>query len=76
VFSYLYVKKVPQDHLQIWKFHMYEPDMLATAMKDAIDLWRDNRDEYKAYCKMAFEHAKKWDYHITYAKMLELLGLS
>jgi len=75
VFSYLYVKDVKQDNLQVWKFHMYEPDMLAESMRDAIDTWKNDPDEYAHYREMAFKHAKKWDYHKTYAKMMELLGV-
>jgi hypothetical protein len=44
-------------------------------MAFAIDVKNTKPEEYQEYCAKAKEHAKKWDYHNTYPKLLSYLGV-
>jgi glycosyltransferase involved in cell wall biosynthesis len=61
--------------VQNWIIHEYRPALLAEMMAFAIDVKNTKPEEYQEYCAKAKEHAKKWDYHNTYPKLLSHLGV-
>jgi len=75
VFPYMERRLVKPQSGQYWVFHIYDPEHLAEMIKFAIDTYFEKREEYEEYCVKAYEHAKRWDYHITYMPLLRKLHI-
>ena len=61
---------------QYFKMHMYDPQDLADAMLQAIDIYVNYPSEYEDRCTKVKEHASKWDYRRVYTKWLQLLRIT
>lgn len=57
----------------IFEFHKFPPKFIASAMKEAIDLYRNNKDEYEDKCIKNKELAKRYDANITYKYFVDRL---
>jgi glycosyltransferase involved in cell wall biosynthesis len=75
VFDYMATDMVKCSEYQYWMFHVYNFEILAEMMKDAIKIYKDSRSEYNEYCELAKEHAKNWDYRKIYPKLLSHLNI-
>ena len=75
VFDYSYEKLVSQDNYQWWIFHMYEPEHLADMIKFAVEVWKNDKEQYQEYRAKAHEWASQWDYRRIYPKLLRHIGI-
>ena len=60
---------------QYYIFHDYPTEVLAEALKDAVDTFFEDRERYYEYCAKAKEHAEEWSCYKVYRKLLYYLGL-
>jgi len=75
VFDFDEIKLIPIRTGQYWVLHVYDPYYLADTMQYAIDIYKNNKDDYEKYCEMAIEHSWKWDYRRVYPRLLRYVGL-
>jgi len=76
MFNYIDKQPVKANLYQYWIFHLYTPDMLAEMIAYAIDIYKNNKDEYQEYCVKAREWTKDWDYHVKYIDLAKELNLA
>jgi len=76
VFDHQQESLVDQAHYQSWIFHEYKPEILAEMMAQAIEIRLKEKKQYEEHCTKAAEHAKNWDYHNVYSRLLGHLGIS
>lgn len=50
----------------IFELHKFKPEKIADAMLEAIDMFRNRKDEYEMRCEKNIEIAKRYDANITY----------
>jgi len=50
----------------IFELHRFQPEKIVEAMMEAIDMYRNRRDEYEIRCQSNIEKAKRYDSNITY----------
>lgn len=60
---------------QWWVFHIYPLEYLIEMMLYAIDIFKNNKEEYNDFCIKAQDHAFNYDYRIIYPKLLNHLGI-
>jgi len=61
---------------QYYVFHDYPEEVLAEALKDAVDTYLNDHATYEEYCAKAREHASNWDYRKVYPKLLDYLKVT
>jgi len=75
-FMFNYIdRKLVKTESQYWIFHVFPPEFLAEMIEYAIDVFKNNKDEYNEYCVKAREWTKNWDFHIKYVDLMEELRL-
>jgi len=58
---------------QYFIMHMYDPEDLADAMLNAIDLKLNYPSCYEEMCFKVYEHARNWDYRRIYPRLADRL---
>jgi len=76
MFNYIDKQAIKCNMYQYWIFHIFTPDMLAEMIAYAIDVYKNNKDEYQEYCTKAREWTKNWDYHVKYVELMKELRLA
>ena len=75
-FMFNYIdKQLVKSVTQYWIFHVFPPDFLAEMIEFAIDVFKNNKDEYNEYCTKAREWTKEWDYRVKYVDLMDELKL-
>jgi len=75
VFPFEIKEFVNQGNVQFWIFHEYLTEVLTDMISFAVDCFLKNKKEYNEYRAKAIEHAKNFDYHKIYPKLLKHLEI-